>query len=333
MLTLPIPAFAALVLAFLGLRAWQRGETPLPLLVLIGALALQSAVVAGNQHYGLPGFAVVQPVLALCLPPLAWVAFVATVRRPLVAADLWHVTVPAFGAFAKAFAQGWVLDALIVGVFLAYGGAILWSLRGAVDLAHVRLGAGERPLRLWRWIGVALIGSGVVDVVIPVLLALGLHDWVGWLVTGLSSATLLVLGALGLSPDLEAVPEEDVAPAATEGDAALVAAMDVLMAERRLWLDPDLTLSRIARRMGVPAKTLSGAINRVRGENVSRVVNGWRIAHACTLLRQGDGVTQAMLGAGFNTKSNFNREFLRVMGVAPTDWRAKQGQDIVDKSA
>jgi hypothetical protein len=71
MLTLPIPAFAAMVLAFLGLRAWAKGETPVPLLVLIGALALQSAVVAGNQHYGLPGFAAVQPVLALCLPPLA----------------------------------------------------------------------------------------------------------------------------------------------------------------------------------------------------------------------------------------------------------------------
>lgn len=127
--TLPIPAFAALVLAFLGLRAWARGETPVPLLVLIGGLALQSAVVAGSQHYALPGFAAVQPVLALCLPPLAWVAFVMTVRRPFAAADLWHVTIPAFGAFAWVFALWWVLDLWIVGVFLAYGGAILWSLR------------------------------------------------------------------------------------------------------------------------------------------------------------------------------------------------------------
>ena len=74
------------------------------------------------------------------------------------------------------------------------------------------------------------------------------------------------------------------------------------------------------------------AINRVRGENVSRVVNGWRIAEACLLLRKGDGVTQAMLGAGFNTKSNFNREFLRVMGMATTEWLARNQQDIVDKS-
>jgi AraC-like DNA-binding protein len=123
-------------------------------------------------------------------------------------------------------------------------------LCGTPDLAHARLGAGERPLRLWRWIGVALIVSALTDVVIPVLLA----------------------------------------------------------------------LARIARRMAVPAKALSGAINRVRGENVSRVVNGWRIAEACTLMRGGASVTEAMLGAGFNTKSNFNREFLRVIGKAPKDW-------------
>ncbi len=31
-------------------------------------------------------------------------------------------------------------------------------------------------------------------------------------------------------------------------------------------------------------------------------------------------VTEAMLSAGFNTKSNFNREFLRTTGQAPSDW-------------
>jgi AraC-like DNA-binding protein len=335
MLTLPIPAIAALVLAFLGLRARLRGETPMPLLALIGACALQAAVVAGNQHYGLPGFAVVQPVLALCLPPLAWVAFVATVRRPLASGDLWHVTIPVFGAFFRAFAPWWVLDQWIVLVFLAYGGMVLWSLRGIADLAHARLGAGERPLRLWRWIGVALMVSALSDMVIPVMLALGHADWVRWLVTAFSSATLFALGLLGVQDEMAAVAEPEVAPVATEGDADLVAAMERLMTDKQLWLDPDLTLSRIARRMMVPAKTLSSAINRVRGENVSRVVNGWRIGHACTLLLAGESVTSAMLSSGFNTKSNFNREFLRVQGMAPRDWVEKYGtgpQDVVDNT-
>jgi AraC-like DNA-binding protein len=29
-----------------------------------------------------------------------------------------------------------------------------------------------------------------------------------------------------------------------------------------------------------------------------------------------------MLASGFNTKSTFNREFRRVTGKAPTEWRA-----------
>ena len=75
--------------------------------------------------------------------------------------------------------------------------------------------------------------------------------------------------------------------------------------------------------MGVPAKALSAAVNRVRGENISRVVNRWRIAHAAGMLQDGASVTEAMLGSGFNTKSNFNREFLRVTGESPSEWRRR----------
>jgi AraC-like DNA-binding protein len=167
-----------------------------------------------------------------------------------------------------------------------------------------------------------LILSALSDVVIPVLAAAGLRDGVIWLVTGFSTASLVALGLLGLAPDLEGVAEPEAAQPATEGDAALVAALEQMLEARRLALDPDLTLARIARRMGVPAKALSAAVNRVRGENISRVVNRWRIAHAAGMLQDGASVTEAMLGSGFNTKSNFNREFLRVMGQAPTAWMA-----------
>jgi hypothetical protein len=35
---------------------------------------------------------------------------------------------------------------------------------------------------------------------------------------------------------------------------------------------------------------------------------------------QGKGVTQAMMASGFFTKSNLNKEFGRVMRIAPTEW-------------
>ena len=147
--TLPIPIFVALVLGFLGLRAWAKGETPRPLLVLIAACAVQAAVVAGRLHYGIEGLSWVQPVLALALPPLGWVAFVSAARRPLRAGDLWHLAGPGFGLFARIFARE-VLDVAILVSFVAYGVAVLLALRGGGEMAHARLGAGERPRRLWR---------------------------------------------------------------------------------------------------------------------------------------------------------------------------------------
>lgn len=324
--TLPIPLFAAIVLAFLGLRALARGETPSPLLVLIAACAVQAAVVAGRLHYGFAWLSWVQPVLAMTIPPVAWIAFVTATRRPVNSGDLWHLVVPGFGLFARVVAPE-VLDVAIIGAFLAYGAAVLLALRGAAEMAHARLAAGERPLRLWRWVGVALVASGLADAVIMAMVIAGFGDWLGWLVTVFSTTSLLALGALMLMDEAATVAEiEDSPRPATEGDAALVAALEQVMQEKRLWLDADLTLARLARRMGVPAKALSAAVNRVRGENISRVINGWRIAHAAGLLAEGANVTEAMLGAGFNTKSNFNREFLRVMGQPPMQWLQSQAK-------
>jgi AraC-like DNA-binding protein len=79
-------------------------------------------------------------------------------------------------------------------------------------------------------------------------------------------------------------------------------------------------LARLARKLIVPAKQLSAAINRTKGENVSRYINRQRIEEACRLLSTGQSITVAMLDSGFNTKSNFNREFLRVKGSNPSTW-------------
>ncbi len=49
-------------------------------------------------------------------------------------------------------------------------------------------------------------------------------------------------------------------------------------------------------------------------------MNGHRIAYAGVLLKEGRQVTEVIYSAGFNTKSNFNREFQRVMDAAPRKW-------------
>ena len=100
-----------------------------------------------------------------------------------------------------------------------------------------------------------------------------------------------------------------------------MARLERLLGEQELYLDPDLTLGRLSRRMGVPVKQLSAAINRSTGANVSRYVNGFRVEKARERLLAGESVTNAMLSSGFNTRSNFNREFRKITGKSPRDWR------------
>ena len=116
----------------------------------------------------------------------------------------------------------------------------------------------------------------------------------------------------------------------THGDVISSEARDVLervdrlLKEQKLFRDDNLTLARLARRAGVPARQISGAINRLAGKNVSQYINDFRITEACRLLRETDmPVTAAMLESGFQTKSNFNREFRRVTAQSPATWRAE----------
>jgi AraC-like DNA-binding protein len=96
------------------------------------------------------------------------------------------------------------------------------------------------------------------------------------------------------------------------------------MQSRELYRDPELNLGRIARRMNLPARRVSIAVNRVHGASVSQYVNGFRIRAACRMLETTDEpVTRLMFDCGFISKSNFNREFLRVTATKPTDYRRR----------
>ena len=107
-------------------------------------------------------------------------------------------------------------------------------------------------------------------------------------------------------------------------DREILGRVDRLLVEQKLFRDENLTLARLARRAGVPARQISGAINRLARKNVSQYINDCRIGEACRLLRETDmSVTAAMFDSGFQTKSNFNREFRRVTSLSPASWREK----------
>ncbi|MEO0671117.1 MAG: AraC family transcriptional regulator [Pseudomonadota bacterium] len=334
--SLPIPIVVALVLTFLCIRFAVRGRTSTVFLALVAACAVQSVLVSLAQYYGVGAARGLQAVTAAVIPPLAYLAFQSTARRdPNVAKDAVHLAGPV-AALLLTITMPAALDVLLIALFAIYGGYILYALRdGADELTRARLEASDTTLLIWRAIAVALLVSALGDLIIAAVHATGETNATAWIVATMSSLILLALGALSLSSSFETAgatpsqlkpepppPDAGSDPEATASDEALMARLDALMHDRQMFRDPNLTLGQIARKMRQPVKAVSNAINRIRGENVSRYINGHRIRFAREQLRDGATVTEAMLASGFNTKSNFNREFSRVQGQSPTAWLA-----------
>ena len=330
--SLPVPIVGTLVLGFLFAALVLRRDRHWLLAVLVGVCALQGLIIGLGQHYGVGVIRAVQPITASFMPPLAWVAFQLSAVRTLgYARHARHLAGPVLTLLYALYVPG-ALDLLIPLMFLGYGAALLLAVRSGTDgMPGTRLDSGNIPARIWGVIAIILLASAFFDGAVALALMAGVPHWQPWIVSGGFAGMLLMLGVVALSGSLTKGRRGEIATGvkgtsvneADPGvDAAIMARLNALLADQELYLDPDLTLGRLSRRLGIPVKQLSAAINRRTGGNVSRYVNGFRIERACAGLRAGESVTTAMLSSGFNTRSNFNREFRRITGKSPSDWRA-----------
>lgn len=144
-------------------------------------------------------------------------------------------------------------------------------------------------------------------------------------VSGLFVGFVFVIALIGVPLILRASQRETpdhVTP--SDADIRLMQTLNEVMAHKELFRDSDLSLARVAKRLSVPSRDLSGAINRTTSENFSRFINGHRIAYAKRALLETDlPVTEVMFEAGFLSKSSFNTEFRRVTGQTPSQFRSK----------
>lgn len=324
---------------------------------LVAVNALQSVLVGLRWGYGLQWVQPFMAMVAVTIPPLSWLAF-----RGLGAhgpqwsrRDALHLlpllAIAVQWGLARVGLWGWGIDAVIILTFAGYGAALLNVARlGPDGLVASRLDGAVMSYRSLQLTGWMLVGSALSDVLISLDFAWGQGQHAPAVVSGFLSLTVLVLGLAALQANDnaaqgaealqgEAMPEPQVAPdaqadaedasTATEQDQHTAQTLQALMTERQLYKDVDLNLTKLARRMGLPARTVSQAVNRVHGMSVSQYVNNHRIAEACRLLADKDApVTGIVFDAGFMTKSNFNREFLRVMGQSPTQWRRAQAESM-----
>ncbi len=223
------------------------------------------------------------------------------------------------------------IDIALVLIFVGYALAILLLMRPGADA--LRLAPFEGAVPAYRAIifaAAALCLSAAVDtfVFFDFTWAHGEHALTVISLGSLAALAILATAAAAASRSRAPAETAEAAarPEASE-DKATIAAVDALMETRKLYRDANLNLDRLARKAGIPARQISAAINRAMDKNVSQYVNDYRIGEACRLLSATEkSVTEVMFDVGFQTKSNFNREFRRVTDMTPLTWRQKKAE-------
>ncbi|MEM7378929.1 MAG: AraC family transcriptional regulator [Pseudomonadota bacterium] len=328
MLLIPFPFLTAAVLLalLLALRANRpRGAASISYAEGFFALAALQSILLGLRHgYALDLLGALLPVTAVLLPPLAYASFV----RPAFCRGAWPHALPVVAVAVALVAFPPAIDLIVPLTFLVYAALLArFGLRGEQAMPWARLGdMASSRLALWVVV-VALICSSAADVAIAIDFGRTGGANLGRIMGVVQALTVVGVAVLlwrsvppGESAGEGAVDDAGDGAAQRTADFATV---DAGVRAHTLYLDPDLNLQRLARKVGVPTKRVSGAVNAVEGMNVSQWINRLRIEHAQALLAAPErAVTEVIFESGFNTKSSFNREFKRVTGTTPSAWRA-----------
>lgn len=336
----PLPFVVALLLLILLVRILQTEQSSRanrPFLALVGLCALQSILVGLRWGYDLQELRFLMPMVASCLPPLVLASFRSLIHRDAAEADgaRWlHVAPPAVMVAVLLLAPT-LIDVTLIVIFVGYALAVLNLGRAGPDaLDEARFDGAIGAHRALVIAAASLCVSALFDLVVLLDFEWSKGKNAAFIA---GNANLLGLFLFGITAIVAARARATPLPAA-ETEAASMAPQDReildrvrgLLAEQKLARDENLTLSRLARRAGVPARQISGAVNRLAGKNVSQFINDFRIAEACRLLGETDmSVTAAMLESGFQTKSNFNREFRRVTALSPAAWRERSRSETL----
>ncbi|HTJ13244.1 MAG TPA: helix-turn-helix transcriptional regulator [Dinghuibacter sp.] len=108
-----------------------------------------------------------------------------------------------------------------------------------------------------------------------------------------------------------------------------VQVLERLMAEEKLYRNPDLNLSLLASSAGVAPKTLSTVLNQHLGKSFNEYVNEYRVREVQGRLRGGASRDLTIAGlayeSGFNSLPTFQRAFKAISGVTPREFMVKSG--------
>ena len=343
MLFIPFPFVVAilLVVLFAAVKARDDEAPPnLPFQALILLSAFQSTLSGLRWGYAVQPAMYIMPVAAAMVAPLAYLGVSRLVRKSSLS-PLQQICLHALPAgLIIVLIAVWrdAIDIAIVLIDIGYAAAILLLMRSGTDA--LRLAPFENAGPTYRAVlfaAGALLLSAMVDIFIWLDFAWAGGEYALKVISFGNLVGLAILATAAAAASRSHAPIDKggaVQPPEILQDTQTLDAVQTLMKERHAYRDVDLNLDRLARKLAIPARQISTAINRATGKNVSQYVNEYRIAEACTLLAEtGKPVTEIMFDVGFQTKSNFNREFRRVTDTTPLEWRDRSRRSVKSTAA
>lgn len=101
--------------------------------------------------------------------------------------------------------------------------------------------------------------------------------------------------------------------------------IDQLIEQEKLYLDPSLTLSKLADLIGVNRFYISQVINESKDKSFPDYINAYRIERSKALLKNDKTKHYTILAiayeSGFNSKTSFNNAFKKHTGLTPSAYR------------
>ena len=125
----------------------------------------------------------------------------------------------------------------------------------------------------------------------------------------------------------KATPEVEESPSASEeATDQLLLRIRQHMDEQRPYLNSELKVRDIANYLGTNSRYISYCIKRVEQCTFSAYINKHRVAYAQQLMRRQPDIklTEVYLKSGFANEISFFRTFKTIVGMTPSEWKAKE---------
>ena len=98
------------------------------------------------------------------------------------------------------------------------------------------------------------------------------------------------------------------------------------METERPYLDPELTLPKLAKDLDIPSHQLSQIINEVHKDNFFDFINQYRVEEVKNKIQDEKFANYSLLAiafdSGFNSKSAFNRVFKKITSMTPSQYKS-----------